>query len=158
MRSLVIYDTQFGNTEKLAHAIVARLESYGRTRVVAVADAADVSLENVDLLVIGGPTQGHRARKPLRDWVDALDPEDLKGLAIAAFDTRLSWPMIFSGSAAHTIANILQRHNARLALPPESFIVKESEGPLADAELERVAEWAEMLAAKVEPSLLVHTH
>ncbi len=158
MRSLVVYDTQFGNTEKLAHVIVARLEQYGRTRLVSVADAAGVSLEDIDLLVIGGPTQGHRARKPLRDWVDALDPKDLKGLAIAAFDTRLSWPMFLSGSAAHTIANILQRHNARLALPPESFIVKESEGPLADDELERAAAWTGTLAAKIESSLLVHTH
>ena len=157
MKTLVVYDTQFGNTEKIARIIAEGMTRCGPVQVLPVAEAADVELGDVDLLIVGGPTQGHRARKPLRDWVDHLRSEELQRLAIAAFDTRISWPMFLSGSAAHTIANLLQRHNARLALPPESFIVEESEGPISQEELDRAASWAETLAAKVEATGRMHT-
>lgn len=148
MKTLIVYDTQFGNTEKIAHVIGQALERAGDVRVMPLNEAQAIELGEVDLLLIGGPTQAHRARKPLRDWVEDLSPDELSRLDVAAFDTRLSWPIFFSGSAAHSIANILERRRMRLLVPPESFIMQESEGPIAEGELERAARWAELLSVR----------
>ena len=56
MNVLVVYDTQFGNTEQVARVIASHLEPLGIVRLISVSDEAAVDLDNVDLLVIGGPT------------------------------------------------------------------------------------------------------
>jgi flavodoxin len=150
MKTLVVYDTQFGNTEKVAQVIGQALACAGEIRVVPLTEVDRVDLTGVDLLVIGGPTQAHRARKPLRDWVERLSQDGLGRLDVAVFDTRLSWPAFLSGSAAHSIAHIFQRHNKRLLVPTESFIMEESEGPIAEDELERAAKWAKLLAVRAD--------
>lgn len=152
MKTVVVYDTQFGNTEKVARAIATALESAGNVRLASIEEADEVDFDGIDLLVIGGPTQGHQARKPLREWVDNLSPAVIERVVIAAFDTRLDWPKFLSGSAANSIAHVVQRHHARLIVPPESFIVSGGEGPLADGELERAAKWADALAVKAGAS------
>jgi flavodoxin len=150
MNALVVYDTQFGNTEQIARIIASHLELLGVVRLLSVNDPSAVDLANVDLLVIGGPTQGHSARKPLRDWINQLPAGDLFGLATATFDTRLHWPVLIAGSAARTIARPLENRGAHLLVRPESFFVQGTEGPLAEGETERAAAWAHELAAKCD--------
>lgn len=147
MNALVVYDSQYGNTERVARAIASQLGSLGAVRLVAVAADAGSDLAGVDLLVVGGPTQGHGARPPLRAWVESLPGAALRGVAAAAFDTRLRWPVFLSGSTARTVAKQLQRGGARLVVPPESFLVAGREGPLVAGEVERASSWAKTLAA-----------
>jgi flavodoxin len=149
MNTLVVYDSEFGNTEKVAHAIAARLETAGAVRCVSVDKAAEIDLAGVHLLVIGGPTQAHGPRRQLRAWVEQLPPDALEGAEIATFDTRVHWPTFLSGSAARSIAGALQRRGARLLASPESFFVTGKEGPLAEGELDHATAWAESLALKV---------
>ncbi len=158
MYMLVVYDTQFGNTEQVARAIGKGLERAGLVRIASVSDARNIDLQGVDLLVVGGPTQGHRARTPLRSWVEDVAPTAPPEMSIAVFDTRLSWPAILAGSAANSLAHILQRNHLRTAVPPESFIVTKSEGPLAEGELERATAWAESLATKIRATTPVGAH
>jgi len=148
MNVLVVYDTQFGNTEQVARVIASHLEPLGIVRLISVSDEAAVDLDNVDLLVIGGPTQGHGARKQLRDWVNRIPAEAALGLATATFDTRLHWPALIAGSAARTIAKPLENLGANLLVRPESFFVQGTEGPLAEGEIDRAAAWAGDLASK----------
>ncbi len=57
MNTLIVYDTSFGNTERIADAICDGLEAFGEVRVVTAAEA-DIG-PAVDLLLVGGPTQRH---------------------------------------------------------------------------------------------------
>lgn len=147
MNSLVVYDSQYGNTEQIARAIAARLEALGTVHVLFVREPAVVDLTDVDLLLVGGPTQGHGASRQLRDWLDGLEV-DLRGKAAATFDTRLTWPAFLAGSAARSVARMLERRGARLVVPPESFLVSGGEGPLVDGELDRAERWATALEAQ----------
>ncbi|MGA7669788.1 MAG: flavodoxin domain-containing protein [Nitrolancea sp.] len=149
MYTLVVFDTQFGNTEKVARAIGKGLEGVGLVRVATLEEAREIDLNGIDLLVVGGPTQGHRPRPELRSWVAEIPAEFFERAMLATFDTRLNWPAFLAGSAAKSLAHAARRHHARLAVPPESFIVTKSEGPLADGELERATAWGQALAAKV---------
>lgn len=156
MDALVVYDSQYGNTQRVARAIGSRLEKFGSVRLVSVEESPGIDLTGVDLLVIGGPTQAHNARRMLRDWIEAAPPAALHDLAAATFDTRLHWPVFLSGSAARSVAKILRRSGCRLIAPPESFFVAGREGPLLEGEIASAEAWADALglklAAKAAPS------
>lgn len=145
MNALVVYDSVYGNTEWIARAVGDVLAHHGPTEVRPVAEAETVP-SGTDLLVVGGPTHAHGMDKVMKAYLDRLPAAAVAGIAVAAFDTRLRWPVLLSGSAARRIAKELQRKGGRQLVAPGSFIVEGGEGPLAEGELERAASWAEELA------------
>lgn len=56
MRALVVYESMFGNTERLAAAIAAGVSRHLEVESTDVASAPQVLPESLDLLVVGGPT------------------------------------------------------------------------------------------------------
>lgn len=148
MKALVIYESTFGNTERVARAIGEKLGAGIPVEVVA-AGRGLLDIRGVDLLVVGGPTQGHGAGPAARKLLEELEPEAVRGVLVAAFDTRLNWAKWLSGSAAAVIARRLEEKGGKMIAPPESFIVSGKKGPLADGELERAGIWVTGLGAKV---------
>ena len=142
MHAIVLYDSQYGNTERIAQAIANTLSQAGQARAVRVAETNPGELTGVDLLVVGCPTQGWRPTKAIQSFLEHVPDGSWSGLAAAAFDTRFRSPRLFTGSAARRIAQSLQQKGCSLLLPAESFFVKGTEGPLHDGELERAANWA----------------
>jgi flavodoxin len=146
MNALVVYDSTFGNTERIARAIGAALAGPRPVDVRAIAEVGPLPA-GLDLLVVGGPTQGHGVGPALKTFLDELPAGAVRGVAVASFDTRFRWPRWLSGSAASGIAARLQRQGGRLVAEPESFFVTHKDGPLAAGELERAATWADRVAA-----------
>jgi flavodoxin len=148
MKSIVVYESRYGNTARIAQAIATGLEAAGPVRVVEVSDATAFDIAGVDLLVVGGPTEGHGLSLTLRERLKQVPPEMLRDFRAAAFDTRLTWPAFLAGSAAHGIAQILQQKGAKLLVPPESFLVTGMKDVhLVDGEIERAGAWAERIRA-----------
>jgi flavodoxin len=150
MKSLVIYATTSGNTQSIAQAIAERLRRRGSVEVMT-ADQAPANLPEADLVFIGGPTERHTLTEPIVRLFDRLSPGSLRGTAAVAFDTRLRWPRLLSGSAADEIAKRLRAAGAHLAARPESFMVS-MEPKLEPGEIARAAAWATNVAEAVEPS------
>jgi flavodoxin len=154
MKDLVIYDTFFGNTEQVARAISDALGA--ESEVVRVSDAKHDQLNGLNLLGVGSPTRAFRPTKPVSQFLDGIARDALKGVKVAAFDTRGSEAELNKtkfgilvkvfGYAAKPIADKLVRKGGELAAPPEGFIVEGSEGPLRSGELERAAAWAKGIA------------
>jgi flavodoxin len=144
MKVLVVYDSKFGNTERIAQVIAGRLQRHGSVELMNVELAPRTMPQSLNLLVVGGPTQGHGASPALRDWLEGLEPTH--GVRAGAFDTRFAKPRWLTGSAAGVIARRLNRLGFDLVRDPESFFVAHSEGPLLDGEDDRAAAWAERLA------------
>jgi Flavodoxin domain len=169
MSVLVVYESVYGNTRAIAEAVA---EGLGGAEVTAV-HAAPQRPEGVDLLVVGGPTHMHglatiRSRQMgadavkedgdshvepgateepgLRAWLAALP--DGEGRKAAAFDTRLDRSPWLTGVASRGIAKRLRRHGYEI-VDRDSFLVEESEGPVAAGELERAREWGRTLAGLV---------
>jgi len=148
MHTIVLYDSQYGNTERIAQAIADALGQYGQARAVRVAETNPGELAEVDLLVVGCPTQGWRPTKAILSFLEHIQDGSWSSLPAASFDTRLrGW---FAGSAARGIAKSLNRKGCALLLPAESFFVKGTEGPLQDGEIERAANWARLVREKYE--------
>jgi flavodoxin len=146
MNTLVVYDSQYGNTERIAQAIAHTLRAGGQASAIRVEVAQSLSLQNVDLLILGSPTQGFRPTPGMLSWLDHVSPGMRNGLAIACFDTRFRG-RLWQRSAAVVMARQLHTKGIEVLVPPESFYVKamKKEGPLLDSELERAATWAHLL-------------
>ena len=145
MKSIIVYGSRSGNTRAIAEAIAGALEAYGPARLIAVEDASATVWDHCDLLVVGGPTEGRHATPPMRALFDRLPVRALRGIDAAAFDTRLDWPLLLSGSAASQIRRRLIDAGAHVVASPESFFVS-SRPHLRDGELERAPLWAREVA------------
>jgi len=152
MKALVVYDSKFGNTERVARAIAEKLGVGEPAPVMPVGAVSKHNLIGIDLLVVGGPTQGHGVSSALRVFLAGIPQDVVRGMSTASFDTRLRWPRILSGSAAAGCARRLEQKGARLLVSPECFLVTSAEGPLVEGELARASAWADDL--RIKASLL----
>ena len=140
MKTLVVYDSMFGFTEKIAKAIASGIS--GDVKVLRFTEIKTGDIEGADLMVVGSPTQGGRPLKPIQKWLDDLSEAVIKGKKVAVFDTRVpaKWVKIFS-FAATRIAAVLNKKGAKLVGEPSGFFVKASKGPFVDGEEARAREW-----------------
>lgn len=142
MNAIVIYDSQYGNTEQIAQTIAQTLQEFGTVRLKPVSQASVADLQDVDLLVLGCPTQGWHPTPAMNDFFTSATPEVVRGLEIACFDTRFHMPRFLTGSAAYWMVGQIQKLGAPVLTPPESFFVEGREGPLEEGELKRADSWA----------------
>ena len=130
MRACVIFDTRYGNTEKIARSFETGLKEAGiQTVCVNARDAAVDSLKQYDLICVGAPTEAFTAYKPMKEFLGKLKTIDLSGKCGFAFDTKLD--SRFSGSAAKFIEKELSNKGLQIIAPHESasvFGVKKEEG------------------------------
>ncbi len=152
MNALVIYDSQYGNTERIAESIAEALRAFGRARTARASVAPLVELQEVDTLFLGCPTQGWRPTQAMRNFLENTPVEQLRGRSIACFDTRFHRPRWLTGSAAAVMVKKLRQAGAPPFAPPESFFVVATEGPLEPGELERASEWARARAEQATSS------
>ena len=169
MRALVIVESSAGNTRAVAEAIAEGLASSADVQVQEVDDGPPELPADLDLLVVGGPTQtvgpsragarasGGTGREPLAsggrgvpEWLDGLRPVRA-GVSAAAFHTRINSSKV-PGSAARAARRRLARLEFEIVAPPESFFVTGREGPLAPGELDRASSWGRGLATRVPPT------
>ncbi len=171
MRALVVYESMYGNTRRVAEAICEGLRSSGTDAVAAPVAEAPSRLAEFGCVVVGGPTHAwsmsrastrrsavEAAAKPtsqlqvepgadglgLREWLDGVDA---LATCVAAFDTRMKAPWCLTGRASRAIARRLRKRGADVVRPPRSFFVHRDntlvEGQLADAR-----EWGDWLARR----------
>ena len=151
MKSIVVYDSQFGNTEKIAKAIGEGLGAEATVVKVKEANVADLGFYN--LIIIGSPTQGGRHTAAMKAFLDSIPADALKGKRLAAFDTRLKNVMVkMLGYAAPRIEAAIKAKGGNSTAQPQGFFVKSTKGPLLDGELERAKDWAKAVAAGVPTS------
>jgi flavodoxin len=147
MKSLVVYDSQYGNTEKIARAIGGGIG--GEVKVARFGEVKAAELGSYDLLIVGSPTQGGRYTMSMKDYLDAIPSGALKDKKVASFDTRLKTKLVkIFGYAATRIADTLTIKGGNLVAPAEGFLVKGARGPIIEGELERAAAWAKEIADK----------
>jgi flavodoxin len=155
MKVVILYDSVFGNTERIAQAMGTALEPLEEVTLLRVGDAQPEQLMQADLLIAGSPTRGFRPTPATNKLLESIPGHGLKGVKVAAFDTRVLVSEINSrilpimvrlfGYAAEPIANKLRKKDGELVAPAEGFFVDGKEGPMKGGELERAADWARQL-------------
>lgn len=140
MSTLVVFDSNFGNTQRIAEAVAAELGA-AATRL---ADVGPGALAGVDLLVVGSPINAWKPTERMRSFLDGLGEGSLRGVRAAAFDTRVR--LFIHGDAAGKISHALEKAGAQIVARPRGFIVEGREGPLAAGEVEGATAWARSIA------------
>jgi Flavodoxin len=169
--ALVIYESMYGNTEAIAHAIGRGLGEWGSVDVVEIG-AAPISLPaDVALIVVGGPTHAFGMSRPstradaakraergvisvdigVREWLERVSLGAARPV-VAAFDTHVEHPKLLRhiGSAASAIERRLTGLGLHVVAPVEHFWVHGSMGPLVDGESDRAEQWGCELARRLE--------
>jgi flavorubredoxin len=160
MHAVVVYESHWGNTAAIAHAIA---EGIGAEAVAMTTDqATPVVVADADLLVAGAPVLGFRlATDAIRDGLyqesgaptpaDTLHPSMRSWLddvpaghaPVAAFETRFRFS---PGGAIGMITRELERAGYRPLAKGQKFLVTGKFGPLKAGELERARRWGAALA------------
>ena len=165
MTALVLYESMFGNTRRIAEAIGDGLAATTEVRVELASAIAD---PEAGLVVIGAPTHAHSlpraasredaakwardsekhlalepdaAAPGVREWLDSISTAPP---AWAAFGTRVDIPRIFAGDASAAIEKRMRRVGSRPVAPSECFLVT-LDNVLVDGELDRAREWGRAL-------------
>jgi hypothetical protein len=165
MRALVVYESMFGNTERIAEAIADGLGERFEVTLTEVGSAPDELPDDLALLVVGGPTHAFGLSRPgtraeaakqagadgvrsggrgLREWLGDLKPSP--GLPAAAFDTHID--KRFPGSASGAVRRRLSSHGYDVR-DTQSFHVTDTAGPLVAGEESRARAWASGIASRL---------
>lgn len=146
LKSLVVYFTKFGNTQKVAETIAAELEQKTSVRVLNSHQLTASELDGVDLVIMGTPTHNMNLPKSVRPVFEQLPRRILPKTPIAAFDTSYKMSRFLSRfTAAKRLVRKLRKLGGKRIVPPETFHVLEREGPLYEGELERARQWTRLI-------------
>ncbi len=149
MKTLIIYDSFFGNTEVIAKAIGKHFNSE-ETSIIRIADFKPEDLKGISTIIIGSPTRGFRPTELITKFINEYG-QKLPGLNFAVFDTRIEINTIKSGFArfivktggyaANTMSKKISKFGANLLVAAEGFLVTGEQGPLKEGETERAEKW-----------------
>jgi flavodoxin len=168
-RAGVIYESMFGNTERVAHAVAEGLRAAGYDVACRAVTATEPdTADDMDLLVLGAPTHAFSLSRPntradavrqgaaptraasgLREWIGALPTTESGAPCVAIFDTRVTKVRRLPMAAGRTAAKLVRGRGYRLIGKPEPFLVVDTSGPLEDGEEERAERWGEDLGRMV---------
>jgi flavodoxin len=91
MKTLVIYDSMFGNTEKVARALASGMREQGIEVDCDRANTVDIgTLEAYDMLVIGGPTHARGLSQKMKTFMKLLNEFDVKKSRLLPLTLNLS--------------------------------------------------------------------
>jgi flavodoxin len=151
MKGLIVYDSYFGNTEKIAIHLYESLKDIHEVKLVKVHNVEKEDLKNLEFIVVGSPTRAFKATKAIMDFIRKIPKDGFMGVRCGAFDTRMNTKDINSkilnalvnvfGYAVDSIGKGLSEKGGNVIVPPEGFYVTDSEGPLKDSELDRAEKW-----------------
>jgi hypothetical protein len=181
MRVLVVYESEFGATRKVAEEVARGIRDVG----IEEAELVDSRGWNpgaswndrVAFLVMGVPTHARTlptpaSRRAALAWPKrpgstlqlepgAADPgirewlasADLQFIPTAVFATRRDLPRLLTGNAGRRLARLAELAGGSLILPPTDFLVKQN-GSVPTEQLDLAYAWGRELAARTAASAL----
>ena len=157
IKGIVVYDTSYGNTKKVAETMAETLKESGmEVDLFDVKDAKKLSAKDYDFLVLGSPTRFGTMSFAIRGFLGKVKTEEWMSKPFAAFDTenpeniekaraeKKEW------SAAEKISEKLRDKKMNQLLPVLKALVLGQKGPLKEGETERTKDYARELATKLK--------
>ena len=157
MSVLIVVESQFGNTIRIARSVATGMADGGaEVSVLRCSEASANIPDDVTLLLLGAPTHNMHLSNPasrkqaltrgasegeglgLAEWIGRVEPRP--DLRVVTFDTTM--PGKFTGSAAKAAVKLLRRRGFRRSEQGQSFIVDDASGPPHAGEEDRARSWA----------------
>ena len=152
MKGVVIYDTTYGNTKKIAETITDTPKKSGvKVNIFHVKDVKELS-GDYDFLMLGSPTKIGTMSWAVRSFIGKkIKSEEWANKPFAAFDTELESVMKKGGrSATEKISEKLKNKGLKQLQPALKILVLGMKGPLKDGEIEKAKEYAKSLVSELK--------
>lgn len=152
MKGMVVYDSSYGNTKKVAETIAETLRESGiEIDVSYVKDAKKLSAREYDFLVLGSPTKWGTMSFAVRGFLGNVKPKEWMNKPFVAFDTENPENIERNeGGAAEKMADKLKEKQMNQLAPVLKAVVLGWKGPLQEGEIERTRAFARELAGKLK--------
>ncbi len=128
---LIVYDSKFGNTKKLANEIAAGIHEAGgiQCKVENIKDLDKGEVASFDAVLFGCPVHIMRATRGITGAIKKASKEGLDGKIVTTFETYMG---NHDGKALRKMEALLMKKapGARLVAPGFSALVDGYEGPL----------------------------
>jgi menaquinone-dependent protoporphyrinogen IX oxidase len=157
MKGIVIYDTSYGNTKKIAETISETLKaSEIEVDLFDVKEVRKLRANDYNFLVLGSPTKFGTMSFAIKFFLGKVKNEEWINKSFATFDTenpenveharleKKEW------SAAEKIAAKLIEKQMKQLLPVFKALVLGQKGPLVEGEIDRAKKYANELASKLK--------
>ena len=157
MKGIVIYDTAYGNTQKIAETIVETMKESGiEVDLFHVKDVKKLIAKDYDFLVLGSPTKFGTMSFAMKFFLGKVKSEEWMNKPFVAFDTEnpenieRSQAENKEWSAAEKIATKLKERQLKQLLPVLKALVLGQKGPLVEGEVDRTKNYTRDLVAKLK--------
>jgi menaquinone-dependent protoporphyrinogen IX oxidase len=160
MKGIVIYDTSYGNTQKIAETIFETLKGLGlEADLFKVNEVKKLNGKEYDFLVLGSPTKFGTMSFAVKSFLGKIKSEEWMNKSFAAFDTEnpenierakaenKEW------SAAQKIAEKLKEKKMNQLVPVLKASVLGWKGPLVEGEVERTKSYAKEFTSKLKETV-----
>ena len=146
MKALIVFDTDYGMTEKIAVKILSGMKDGGVSDVVM--KKADVSTEEdfkaADAWVFGSPVHIGGATGTTKKALKMALKTGTNGKRGTAFDTRFANTK--GKAAAEKMAEAMKEEGVAIVVEPMWFVVMKTKGPLAEGEEDKAAVFGKTIA------------
>jgi len=130
-KAVILYDSVYGNTKKVAMSLSRGLEAGGLyVDSVPIQDFDIVEIKNYEIIGIGGPTHFHGASKQMKLFLKRIKHLKIGDKYGFAFETKADFRL--AGSAAKRIIKYLKSMKFKIIYPTITGIVLDKEGPLQE--------------------------
>ncbi|MEM4488110.1 MAG: flavodoxin domain-containing protein [Desulfurococcaceae archaeon] len=151
MRVIVVFETNYGNTRRVAEEIREGMKEVSGVEVVLKelkeVDVRDIA--NFDMILIGSPNHMGGPTRGIKAFIDELGRLRLEGVMYAAFDTYMG------GDREKAVRKIVERVSKRAPWLKQvagglSVRVQGLRGPVAEGELPKCREFGRSIAAQLK--------
>jgi len=151
VKVIVIYESKYGNTKRVAEAIVEGMNEIGGIEA-SLSELKEVDLDkipNYDAILIGSPNHMGGHTRGIKGFIDKLGKLQLKGKMFAVFDTYLGKDF---EKAVKKMEKQINEKVPRLKqiAPCLSIKVQGMKGPIVEGELPKCREFGKKIATRLK--------
>ena len=150
-RVIVVYDSQYGNTEKVAETIVEGMRGAGEieTYLTNVKDVDVDTIASYDAILLGSPNHAGGPTRSVRKFIDGISNLPLAGKEFAVFDTYMGKDV---DKAITKMEQQIREKAPALKMSAHglSIQVEKWKGPIVDGELPKCKEFGTAIAAALK--------
>ncbi|MFX1364784.1 MAG: flavodoxin family protein [Promethearchaeota archaeon] len=147
-RALIVYDSIYGNTKKVAMSLSRGLEAGGiHVDCYFIQDLDLASIDNYSIIGIGSPTHFRGSSKRIKIFLKKLPYYKIEKMQAFVFETKADFKL--AGSSAKRIIKYLKMRRIEIIYPPITGIVLDKEGPLK----EHTSDFMEQIGLKISDKL-----
>jgi len=151
VKTIIIYESNFGNTKKVAEKIRENLNliEKNETIIKTVKEVDPIEILNFDLILFGSPNHMGGPTRGIRKFIDKLEKVDLKGKKIATFDTYVRKNI---NKAVRKMERRIKEKipNIEVITPGLSIKVSGVGGPVIETEFLKVVEFTKLIIEQMK--------